>query len=101
MLQGQFATDFETKKQEIEAYYECNHVGLVENRQQLHANGKVHVAQQCVRCGKMIQYIQQANFTPAEIAAFPQYDEERRSTFTKERSDLIRGWRQYYERQQE
>ena len=101
MLQGQFATDYETKKAEIEAYFDCPHTGLVENRQQLHANGRVHVAQQCVRCGKLIQYIQQINFKPAEIADLPRYDEERRSVYTKERSDLIQGWRRYYERQQE
>jgi 5-methylcytosine-specific restriction endonuclease McrA len=93
-LRDEFAEEFEKRREQIEAWYACDHAGKREPRRRVVKGGTVCVYDQCAHCGEGLGAVKKSLFTAAQVDAMPAFDEGLRDERWREKREKIDAWRE-------
>lgn len=71
-LRDEYATEFRKRKEQLEAWYACDHKDKIQYRQRVLRDGSIAVYRQCSHCGKAFGAAKRDSFS----ATLPPFDEE-------------------------
>lgn len=93
-LRDEFADEFEKRREQIEAWYACDHKDTRSPTRRTIKGGTLCVYEQCSHCGESFGAIRKSRFSMDEINAMPVFDEALRDERWNEKQAKIEEWRE-------